>query len=169
MWKCLRAQHLLDMKVYRSAHGEWRNILLHKVLVPVECWSALLFLYIMSDIPGQIPDINGSLRKSLVLLPRAMTSLLGVMSMVLATNRLVGIATLLFHFFAMYSCEFLLIAYSTNTWFLIMFGVTAWTIAWILQVGVGHFGFEGNSPNVAKMQEVSYLAMCQSVLIAWSV
>jgi heme/copper-type cytochrome/quinol oxidase subunit 2 len=47
--------------------------------------------------------------------------------------------------------------------------LVAWIIAWMLQVGVGHWMWEGNQPNVAAHpNDVSYLAMCTSVLIAWS-
>ena len=50
------------------------------------------------------------------------------------------------------------------------FIVMAWTVAWTLQIVVGHWVWEQNRPNVSPstFNQVSYLAMCQSVLIAWS-
>jgi hypothetical protein len=57
---------------------------------------------------------------------------------------------------------------SSEGTFLVMLALVTWTLAWAIQVGVGHFMFEKNKPNVANMKDVSYLAMALSVLIAWS-
>ena len=48
--------------------------------------------------------------------------------------------------------------------------VMAWIVSWTLQIFVGHWMWEQNRPNISPstVNEVSYLAMCQSVLIAWS-
>jgi uncharacterized membrane protein YGL010W len=57
---------------------------------------------------------------------------------------------------------------STTTKMSLMYATTAWTVAWILQIGIGHYGWEGNSPNVvANVDEVSVLAVMTSILIAW--
>jgi hypothetical protein len=40
----------------------------------------------------------------------------------------------------------------------------------VIQVVLGHMYFERNLPNIISndTEDISYLAMCQSVLIAWS-
>jgi uncharacterized membrane protein YGL010W len=145
----LQFQHLEDLKIYRSAHRDWRNCSLHGVMIPVECWSALLF--------------------SMTLLPSAITAVVGLalgwISLVIATKPSVGVATFVFHLVAIGTCR------EVQSWGTVSALVIAggsWTIAWALQVGVGHWIWERNQPNVATMTQVSYLAMCQSVLIAWS-
>ena len=170
MLRRLRIQHHTDMKVYRSAHSEWRNVLLHKAMIPVECWSAILFLYVAVDVLGRV--LEGLDYPSLLLmsLPRVVTGLLGLLSLALATKRWVGATTFLFHIFVVISCEMLMSACKDSGMLVLsMLGAVSWTLAWLLQVVVGHLWLEKNSPNVANMNEVSYLAMCQSVLIAWSV
>jgi uncharacterized membrane protein YGL010W len=145
----LQVQHLEDLKIYRAAHQEWRNRVLHWLMVPIECWSALLV--------------------SMVMLPSLVTFLvgfgLGCLSVLIATKPSVGMATFCFHLRAIWMC-FELKSWGTFQALLIAGG--SCTLAWTLQVGVGHWIWEGNQPNVANMKEVPYVAMCQSVLIAWS-
>jgi uncharacterized membrane protein YGL010W len=60
----------------------------------------------------------------------------------------------------------------TSVWPVFIIATISWCISWIIQVGIGHFYFEGNLPNIISKDDannVSYLSMCQSVLIAWSV
>lgn len=111
----------------------------------------------------------------------------GLVSALIATedNRSIGLASLAFHVIACRVALRLVTGRSNRHQFdasppsSTMFGPAAkhspivlafflWTISWSLQVVVGHWGFEGNQPNVANIDEVSWLAMTQSVLIAWS-
>jgi hypothetical protein len=78
----------------------------------------------------------------------------------------IGTASLLFHLAAVAACDKLV--REKGPWKAFMIGASSWTIAWSLQVGVGHWLLEHNQPNVANINEVSWLAMTQSVLIAWS-
>jgi uncharacterized membrane protein YGL010W len=146
----LPSQHRQDLKIYRQAHREWRNRLLHWILIPAECWSALLL--------------------GLLILPSSTICFVGLalacLSLVLATNPTIGAATFLFHGFAVWTG--LEIVTSLELWKAGVMCLSVWTIAWSLQVGVGHWIWEGNDPNVANLPNVSILAMCQSVLIAWS-
>jgi uncharacterized membrane protein YGL010W len=146
----LQSQHFQDLKIYRRAHQERRNRLLHWILIPAECWSALLL--------------------GLLILPSAIVLIVGIglacLSLVLATNSTIGAATFLFHGFALWTG--LEIVASRELWEAWVICLSVWTIAWALQVGVGHWIWEGNDPNIADLQSVSLLAMCQSVLIAWS-
>ena len=147
----LRRQHRLDLKIYRSAHREWRNRMLHWLLIPIECGSALLLGAIVLPF------------ECIVLVGMG----LGTLSFILAESRLVGCACWCFHALALAVCRQTLVSVGSNLGVFVV-ALVAWTVAWALQVGVGHWVLEKNQPNVADMGTVSYLAMVQSVLIAWS-
>jgi uncharacterized membrane protein YGL010W len=212
--KHLREQHRYDLCLYRSAHKDWRNRLLHRILIPVECWSALLFLWILvavvtknmmvprADVgtttvteesstttttslahASTFATMNFVFVSILRLVPRFATIILGMLSSVIATEVRIGLATLVFHLAVAWSCDTLMERCSCKNnegavrggeeehrWAaLAAFAAWSWTVAWMLQVGLGHSLWEKNRPNVmANMQQVSYLAMSQSVLIAWS-
>jgi uncharacterized membrane protein YGL010W len=148
----LQRQHSKDLQLYQSAHRDWRNRVLHWILIPVECWSALLF--------------------SMILAPSASVTIviglaLGCISLWIATKHWVGVTCFIFHGVAVWSC--FQIVQSCGRLQALSIAGGSWTIAWMLQVGVGHWMWEQNQPNIANNnKEVSYLAMCQSVLIAWS-
>lgn len=178
----LHEQHTVDLKVYRSAHREWKNRVLHWYLIPVECWAALLFLWILVTFLTNEMDSSSMLQRHhhytsstvlvssvLRLVPKYTTILLGLLSLVIATNSWIGLATFLYHIAVLWSCEALMDRCDQGyLWLATGIAGVAWTLAWAVQVGVGHLVFERNLPNVANIQQVSYLAMCQSVLIAWS-
>ena len=146
----LQSRHRQDLKIYRQAHQEWKNRMLHIILIPAECWSALLL--------------------GLLIFPSSMILFVGIalacLSLVLATNPTIGAATFLFHGSALWTG--LAIVASRDLWEAWVICMSLWTIAWALQVVVGHCIWERNDPNVANLPSVSILAMCQSVLIAWS-
>mmetsp|Transcript_28656 Transcript_28656/g.61467 ORF Transcript_28656/g.61467 Transcript_28656/m.61467 type:complete len:225 (-) Transcript_28656:1309-1983(-) len=192
----LRSQHGIDLKVYRSAHRERRNRTLHWLLIPVECWSALQFLWILTAVVVRaisVPVNNaefaaiGWCRVIIGSVPRVATGLLGCLSLLIATNASTGIATFLFHLFLVRLCDgFVPMQIQMqmkmepelpqnndhrhrDLWEVSAIVGLSWTVAWIVQVGVGHALFEKNLPNIVNPSDnVSYLAMCQSVLIAWS-
>lgn len=178
----LQKQHQRDVQVYRSAHKDPRNVLLHKILIPIECWSALMLgLWLPVDFVIVVDSVKEEEDRLLVhylgrFLPPATTLGLGILSYVLAKQQrnLLGVLTLLFHVLT------IVVSWELMQWHryhhhgryfrvVPLAAMSSWIVAWILQVGVGHYLWERNSPNVANMQEISYLAMCQSVLIAWSV
>lgn len=182
----LQRQHIEDLTIYRAAHQEWRNRMIHWLMIPVECWSALTCCTVL--ISCIIRMISSSLSLSslssstLTIIDEhqenvsygiVVTSIemsvgmgLGILSLLISTNIFVGILTFLFHSVASWTCVQLQNSYG-NTYALLVAAIS-WTVAWMVQVGVGHWVLEGNQPNVSNMTEVSYLAMCQSVLIAWS-
>jgi uncharacterized membrane protein YGL010W len=171
----LQAQHHMDWKVYRSAHNEPRNVLLHKILIPIECWSSLMLLWLAINwvVTRWMDPTLATLATLLKSVPHMVTLMLGILSLVLAKRRWVGIATLVFHIGIVFVCEFLLQFHQQQrqqrSWAIPILVLSSWSLAWMLQVGVGHYLLEGNAPNVANLQDVSYLAMCQSVLLAWSI
>jgi hypothetical protein len=101
-------------------------------------------------------------------------ALLGGLSLLLASrrNRIgIGIGCFLYHLGAVYLS--LRVTqhyhqYSLKPQMSLALALIAWSMAWFFQVFIGHWLIEGNQPNVANMDSVSLLAMCQSVLIAWS-
>jgi uncharacterized membrane protein YGL010W len=150
----LAKQHMNDLAVYRRAHQEWRNRILHWIMIPVECWA--LFLFFTAILPP-------SLEASIILVTGCS---LGFLSMVVATKPSLGLASCFFHLILIWSC--LAIKSHLGVLPTVLLSLGSWTIAWMFQVGIGHWLFERNQPNVANMNEVSYLAVCQSVLIAWA-
>jgi uncharacterized membrane protein YGL010W len=194
--KRLRSQHNADLQVYRSAHREWKNLALHWLLIPVECWSALQFFWILAGLIARAfvviekviaPHCGGVHGSSLIIgchivrsIPRVVTGLLGSLSLLIADDVLTGIASFCFHVFLIQLCDGLMqlqtepqkhdhCHYQQDLWEVSAIAGLSWTLAWIVQVGVGHGLFEKNIPNIANSSDiVSYLAMCQSVLIAWS-
>ena len=146
----LRRQHKYDLIVYRSAHQLWENRFLHWLLIPVECWSVFLVAYAL--LPPWLPFL--------------VATLLGVMALWIAADPKIGGACLVFHIVVIVSCR--ATSRFLEAWETLSVAAIAWIISWALQVGVGHWLWEKNDPNVANIKSVSWLAMCQSVLIAWS-
>mmetsp|Transcript_27191 Transcript_27191/g.41138 ORF Transcript_27191/g.41138 Transcript_27191/m.41138 type:complete len:156 (-) Transcript_27191:282-749(-) len=146
----LRSQHREDLTVYRRAHGEWRNRLVHYIMIPIEYLSFQLFLQLLA---GQEISIAVSL-------------LLSFAALLVALHLTTGFASSVFHLASCCAANFIAKTYSFEESMLT--GAVLWTTAWFVQVGIGHYLFEKNEPNLANMSEVSYLSMCTSVLIAWS-
>mmetsp|Transcript_66344 Transcript_66344/g.185482 ORF Transcript_66344/g.185482 Transcript_66344/m.185482 type:complete len:157 (+) Transcript_66344:208-678(+) len=146
----LNQQHQRDLKVYRSAHQDYRNRFLHWFMIPAECWS--FFLLCMCIAPSYFCFLIGLG--------------LGVLSVAIATDAVIGWACFFFHIFVVATCQSTAEALGMiNT---IILALSTWTIAWIFQVCVGHWIWEKNEPNIANRHSVSVLSICQSVLIAWS-
>lgn len=148
--KALQAQHIKDLRIYRAAHQECRNRLIHHVMIPVECFSFQLLLRLLA---------GNSINKWV-----AWT--LAILSITVASQLSAGLYSFMFHTASAWLSNWIVTSHETKTAFLI--GTLCWTLAWAVQVGIGHYLFEKNSPNVANISEVSYLAMGLSVLIAWS-
>lgn len=146
----LQQQHQRDLKVYRVAHQNYRNRILHWFLVPVECWT--FFLLVSSVLPPLICFVAGMV--------------LGILAIVIAYDGVIGWACLFFHLFVVATCH--TTSAALGTFQAIILALFTWTFAWTFQVGIGHMLWEKNEPNVANVKSVSILSMCQSVLIAWS-
>jgi len=119
-------------------------------MIPVECFSFQLF----------IRGVGGTIVSSLV------TVILATASKTVAIQPTIGVASFMFHITSGWFAGMIVGAYDVKTALIISVG--CWAVAWAVQLGIGHYLLEKNSPNVANLREVSYLAMCVSVLIAWS-
>ena len=146
----LQHQHMKDLTIYRACHKDFRNRALHWMMIPTECWSALLILTVV--FPSWIGVGAGVV--------------LGCLSLGIATKPAIGFLSFLFHLAAIWSCAAMMTTWGRQVAFTV--ALMAWNIAWLLQVCVGHWMLEGNQPNVSNLKTVSFLAMIQSVLIAWS-
>lgn len=164
----LSKQHEIDLEIYQRAHTEWKNRLLHSILIPVEAFSFLLFLAVALSIVGTRRQTKDAGKRNKSLIMQAIGWTTGLVSLAITgfDNVSIGTASLLFHLAAVAVCDKLV--REKGTWRASVIAASSWTIAWSLQVGVGHWLFENNQPNIANMNEVSWLAMTQSVLIAWS-
>ena len=94
---------------------------------------------------------------------------LGIVSWFLSPPwSVVGMATTIFHVLV---CGSLARRYVNRNgiWTSFKAALILWILAWTIQVGIGHWILEANQPNVAAASifDVSWLAMLQSVLIAW--
>ena len=150
----LKRQHITDIALYQRNHKEWRNRWIHNIMIPCECWSLLLLCSI--------------------LLGETITILIGVLLATLALlvtahhHRLVGVVAGSFYLTASWTANNMVEVHSSNPTIVIAIAMTLWTLAWTTQVGIGHFIIEKNVPNLATFNEVSYMAMGLSVLVAWT-
>lgn len=165
----LSKQHEMDLEIYRRAHAEWRNRILHWILIPVETFSFLLFLAVALSIGNRQQQKYGG---SNAFIMSAIGWTIGLVSLAIAgqDHLFLGVASLIFHIVAVAICDKLV--HEKGPLKALIIGTVCWTLAWTLQVGVGHWIWERNQPNVANMNmqdnDVSWLSMTQSVLIAWS-
>ena len=141
----LRAQHEEDLLLYRQAHQDPLNRGLHWLCIPLE---TLAFLGAVGCACGRT-------------YMHAWAWTLAILSLLLSPT-LVGQVAAAFHVVAAHLLERHLY-YHKQRWELL--GVL-WCTSWVLQVGVGHYWFEGNQPNLVN-DSVSWLALTQSVLMAW--
>lgn len=188
-------QHAIDLYVYRAAHQQWANRVLHWILIPIETASFFLVLAIVAfhgslwgirkGVVGNRTKIRQSqpnLKKrpqqhSLVIdLLSSIGWILGILSFALCllddgnvtlhpAAWIIGIIAAAFHLALVpYS---LAIITQRGSHVACVVAMVAWTLAWSLQVGIGHYLIEGNQPTIANKDQVSVLAMVTSVVIAW--
>ena len=105
--------------------------MLHWLLIPIECGSALLLGAIVLPFEWIVLVGMG----------------LGTLSFILAESRVVGCACWSFHAVAVVACRQTLV--SVGAVGASAVALVAWTLAWALQVGIGHWMLEKNQPNVA--------------------
>ena len=150
----LKQQHDLDVALYKRNHREWRNRWIHNIMIPCECWSLLLLCSL--------------------LLGETTTILVGVLLTALAllvsshNHRALTVAAGGFYLIASWTANTVVVVHSSNPTTVIAIAISLWTLAWTIQVGIGHFIIEKNVPNIATFNEVSYLAIGLSVLVAWT-
>jgi uncharacterized membrane protein YGL010W len=154
----LQAQHAADLRIYRGAHTDRYNRAMHWILIPVETTSFLLLTCTLLR-SLHIPHSD--------IVVASIGWTLGLVAVSITSHRLVGLACLIGHVGAAAWVNQTVRRFSSRKTLWVL-GIVAWTLAWALQVGLGHWIWEGNNPNVANMSQVSWLALTQSVLIAWS-
>lgn len=169
----LNTQHAIDLEVYRRSHTELKNRILHWILIPVETFSFFLLLGVVvsaaataSKHKKQKESTVDSLT-AFIPIVKALAWTCGLVSVLIAVDhRMAGAATLAFHVATASLCHKLIQAQGPKR--VILIAAVCWTLAFSIQIGVGHQMFEENQPSVANPSVVSWLAMTQSVLIAWS-
>mmetsp|Transcript_9502 Transcript_9502/g.26254 ORF Transcript_9502/g.26254 Transcript_9502/m.26254 type:complete len:202 (-) Transcript_9502:800-1405(-) len=190
----LLRQHEQDLILYRRAHENFANRALHWILIPCETAGFLLMLAIVfrklndwermppHDDDDKKSNYNSNSPGPIVFASLAWT--LGILSLVLyvhddddhnernkddPSNTFHslgwGILACAFHVSLVPICNDIIRTVGMARSALL--AGLVWTLAWGLQVGVGHYCWEKNQPNVANLDEVSYLAMLSSVVIAW--
>lgn len=152
----LRSQHAKDLALYRRSHQERKNRVIHWVMIPVEFFSFHWFAAIVSA--------QSVRTQHFVVATIGLTT--GVFAVIVNTDMKKGGSVFLFH---LLSCPLVIAMTSffhqrTST----MLACSLWTIAWAMQVIVGHYICEKNQPNLANPKEISSLSVILSVLISWS-
>ncbi|CAB9526417.1 expressed unknown protein [Seminavis robusta] len=167
--RALREQHEFDLQLYQSSHQEWKNRWLHRVLIPVECFSAFLFITVIcqSTLPLSYLQLH-------VVLVLGVGFHMGLVSLVIGKSPWSGLSSFGFMVAAPWiSC--ILIQPRANkkddkrhkmTVAIVSLGM--WFIASSLQVAVGHWLWERNEPDVLSSDQVSWLSLTHSVQIAWT-
>lgn len=160
----LRHQHETDLTVYQSSHQDWKNRWLHNVLIPIECFSAFLLITGVSF--RVLPLSELQLNLLLVLLVGFST---GLISLVIspANHPWVGLASFGFMMASPWISCVITKRYN-QSWRILAVSLLMWITASSLQVAVGHWLWEKNSPDVLSSDEVSWLSLSHSVQIAWS-
>lgn len=91
---------------------------------------------------------------------------LGSVSWLLSPWTIIGMACAFFHVLVC-GCWARQCVDRCGIWSTFKVALILWTVAWTDQVAIGHWLLEVNQPDVADMSNVSWLAMTQSVLMAW--
>jgi uncharacterized membrane protein YGL010W len=179
----LQEQHMLDLRLYRSAHRNTSNRGLHHVLIPLEvmCFYILLQLLVASTKP-QYKKIKTAdrgrayLHRTVSLLAAAAAWSTAVTTLLVATvddfeYQLSAspwpraILAALVPLITVWCAETAWIPYYGSTP-VFCFTICLWIASWSLQIVIGHGYLERNQPNFVQ-DSVSLLAVLQSILIAW--
>lgn len=192
----LRSQHLTDLQIYQSSHQEWKNRLLHQVLIPVECFAMILlltvfvheFLQVLLLTPST-STINAATATmmtmiNIVLYVTMVLSLggggLGMIALILSSvdhHPWIGLLTYVYMVAATWISCFIVtnsnINNNNNNWYSIgLIAIMIWIIASLFQVVVGHWIWEQNAPDILNQNDehviISWLSLTHSVQIAWS-
>lgn len=180
MWSLLmeqiRRQHQVDLEVYRSAHQNFTNRLLHWFFIPLETVGIVVIAGILAR-----KAHNYSTLLSLALHEGTICATLGLLSIVVSPCW-TGILVAMFHvaiyryvswYFGPMPPRKKCLNFSSKQSEAIarqgfILSAAIWTISWFMQVGLGHWIIEGNQPTVSNQRaDVSVLAMILSILIAW--
>jgi hypothetical protein len=99
----LSKQHEIDLEIYRRAHTEWNNRILHWILIPIEAFSFLLFLAVALSI-GTKWQKYGSF-DSLIMNAIGWATGLVALAITGLDNLSIGTASLFFHLAAVAVCD----------------------------------------------------------------
>lgn len=173
LWTLLEQQHAIDMQVYQTVHKNVGNRCLHYVLVPLEVASFLWLLTVVSLCLGwkrkSAKGAERNVETPPILLPLLVTATggtMGILSYLVAKNRLLGLVVLLLHGLWIHVCP---VWVKRLGWkHSCTIGISVWGMSWALQVGVGHLWMEQNLPNLLSPEDnVSLLSMATSIVLAW--
>lgn len=151
--QALGEQHELDLEIYRRAHHNQINCSLHYILVPLEVLS---FLWILTAACRSIPFVS--------IATTALGLTMGILSLLVAERHALGFLVFCLHVYCVKVCQRLVHSFGVRR--SLVLGSTIWLVAWVLQVGLGHYMFEKRAPNVLRDQ-ISFLSTMTSVIIAW--
>jgi hypothetical protein len=188
----LQKQHVRDLILYQAAHTQYHNRLLHWILATIlrhlfdnsssnnknhatsTRSSSDLIVHALGWTMGITSLLLGSTAPEAATTPAAATISISTTSINSQSRHpthllAIGIAAcgiyIILAAAGLYSVQ---CCCTGSTKMSLMYATTVWTVAWILQVGIGHYCWEGNQPNVvANINEVSILAVMTSILIAW--
>jgi uncharacterized membrane protein YGL010W len=184
----IQEQHKKDLTVYRQAHREWRNRCIHYLFIPIEYASFQVML--MSVCMGVLstmysPETSDMMLPAIANMIRGISWSVALLCLLVHSPypRAIAIAAAIFHAFTgeWISRRMVFMEHHeheqmsvhgehVSAWWLTygLYAVMYWSLAWVVQVCIGHYYLERNEPNIAKMSDVSYLSMILSVLISWS-
>jgi low temperature requirement protein LtrA len=177
----LRRQHAIDVAVYQAAHQEAWNRRLHDAMIPAEVasflwlWTTLL-VALQTLLVSKKHNNNNNNNNNKTTEPPLMTILstatatawtMGLLSCAVATDRRLGGTVLVLH--VLWVQQVCLVGVTRlGTPKSLLAGLVVWTLAWGLQITVGHSWIEGKAPNLFNPNDpVSFLATLTSIVLAW--
>jgi hypothetical protein len=164
--RSLRQQHSFDLEVYQSSHQEWKNRRLHQILIPVECFSAVLFLTCICFRALPLSEMQRNV------LPVCINGWgMGMIALIIspAEHPWTGIASFWFFFGSAWISCLLVTRYDPSlSMQIIWITFISWSLASFLQVVLGHWFWELNEPDVVNSDRVSLLSLTHAVQVAWS-
>lgn len=170
-----RNQHSFDIDLYQSSHIEWKNQRLHKCMIPLETFSVILFVAAILRQCFCWSDLQ--LHLVLVGIVGFGMGMISLVIMDPVHHPWAGIASFVFLVSAPWvSCAWVvqqptpvsIKRCSKSPKSIAVIALTMWIVASSVQVVVGHWLWEQNSPDVLNSNQVSWLSLTHSVQIAWS-
>jgi len=166
----LRQQHAFDLELYQTSHREWKNVWLHKALIPIETFSAVVFITTVWFHIFPLSDLLLTL-----LLVSTLGFGIGLTSLMIATanHPWAGVASFVFWVTSsMLACVVSRqkgISKDNAFVLRLLLASFSWILASTLQVVIGHWLWELNDPDLlSSNNHVSWLSLVHSVQIAWS-
>jgi uncharacterized membrane protein YGL010W len=144
--RSLIEQHQFDLRLYQSSHQELKNRWLHKLLIPVECFAAFLFVTAVFRTILRISHVQLHL-----LMVTCLGFTMGMISLAISPvdHTWTGISSFVFMTASPWiSCILVKDKESHKGWRTMAVALVAWILASSLQVAVGHWLWEDNEPDV---------------------